>query len=253
MLLGIPQVGLSSKASAAGPADFRTNLRQELYGEFLTNVSGKASAWLDQSGAGISPGPTQATAGQRPVIAAASLNGKAGLTFGPAQVCMQDVVNNLVAAGVARTTYVVAKASSTIGGYIMGYRTGADSHTVAAFNPASSDLYVYSSTGGALQRVDPIAMNGVPIIWEFVYGGAGALTTVKANGVLMTGSAFAGGSAVASETGTAGFTIGEPTNLGAAGFIGNLYSIRSYLGAISNPNGAIVRAWLGNYYAISTI
>ena len=129
------------------------------YGAGITLVSGAVSQWNDRSGNGVHF--AQSTAGQRPTVASAAINGKNAILFDGSN----DFLVNSSANFAARTLFVVGKYSDSAPNQYAGLLTCRVS--AGATKGGASDTNIVLGTAGTSNKV----------------AGSGSASAARVNGV----------------------------------------------------------------------
>ncbi len=218
------------------PLSLGSTLKLWLRGDLgITQSSGNATAWADQSG----NGNHVANVGTVPFVAS-SINGQPGITCA-ANAGMQNLTSMALPAGSPRSLFFIVKASSTVGGVL--FCNARSSHTQEAWllgAGGSVPGLAYASDAASFETISPATISGVPLLISVMTtGAAGALVTYKINDVSQSVSNT--GTTVV-ETGSAGFGIGIlPYLTGTLGFIGDICEAIICDTVLSAPNEALVR------------
>jgi hypothetical protein len=215
----------------------------------ITLNGGNVSAWADQSGQGNNA--VQASAPNQPAFAASAIGGMPGVTFGPN--LSLGGTSNLVAASSARTVFVVEKANAgSEGGSLLVFRTATNRYALQIFNAAVlGTIYTWTDcvAVNSQNSLVPADIDGTSNIIEATFDGnvGVSLQQMKLNGTVKAAS----GSAVTTDSGTAGFTVGmrldNPTH---ECFFGSIAEVIVYDTVLSTANATTVRTYLKTRYGI---
>lgn len=283
MLVGVPTVGVGSKASIFKPTDIAglklwlaadnginsgalpVNAPTDIAGCKLwlrgdlgvTQAGGVVSQWNDQSGNGAHA--SQATTSRKPAYLASGINGLPGLTFsnaGGAEARLDNTTVNLTAAGGARTAFFVHRANSASKfNNFISFRRSAPGNVWELSSDAAGPFYVATdgaSYNGSLVSAPIPAVSGNNWIAEFSMpsngGSPGSGLTVTLNGAAKALNVTSTGG----ETGGAtGFALGDRLD-GGAGFANDftLYEAVLFDTELSASNRDRLRMYFANRYGI---
>ena len=218
---GPPPIYVPLPSGSFSPLQLGATLKLWLRGDLgVTNVSGKASAWADQSGNGN--GASQGTALFRPTITASSINGKQCLTFDKATGTIMTGATSPVASGAARTLIVVCRPVNTlgqIGGAVYDSRSAAPDYAQWVMDLGGTDYYMTIPAGNITGNV--VIAGSTNYLIETYFDGANF--TVKNNHAAVTLSGSASGG---NDSGTTGYSVGDrvssPSTFAFNGDIGEI-------------------------------
>lgn len=212
----------------------------------VTNASGKASAWADQSTNGNDT--TQGTAGQQPVINATGINNLPTLTFTRANGTKLLGATNLASAGGPRTVFAVVKATLAGGGTVMSWRLTNNQVLVGLTDGTPGTIQYCIDDSARDQQVSGVPnQNGLSSIIEWRTQGTAALGTVLVNGIEYVVS----GVNIAADSGTTGFVIGNRTDFAGFGWTGEIGEIVEANRLVAWSDAKLIRNYMASRYNIS--
>lgn len=249
-MLASPHIALSG-GGPFSPLDIASGCKLWLRGSLgVTVVAGNVTAIADQSG-----NANNVTAvGNVPYVASA-LNGQPGWSFSAAaNNYLTNTTANLFAAGNARSIFVVAVATSEVGGPLLESRHTSINSTYFAGGSSyvgfPSGIYTNSIAGSRNATLSAtITIGSVPIVYEITCGTAVATPTFAING---TTKAFTQTLGCDAETGTTGFDIGrwQPS---ISSYTGTMVEVIVFDSVLSAAKLSLVRGGLGALYGIPVI
>lgn len=228
----------------AGPVPV-AGLKLWLRGDLGISLSGpNVVTWADQSGCG---NDVTGSILYNP----SSINGKAGLTFAGTSA-MTNTTSSPFAAGGARTVFIVARATSEVGGPLFEtFRASGVRATFfqggSAYTPFPGGIYTDSVNGARNATISSPTLTGVPMIIQFTIATMPASVTMKINGVTQS---VTQGSPCDAETGSAGFGIGF-WGAGASFYVGDIDEALGYDGVLPAGDEAAAYAYLAARYLLT--
>lgn len=242
-MLGAHQVGLTSSGFA--PTDIG-GCKLWLRGDSLSVSGGNLTSGTDRSGNGNNVTPSGTIA-----YNASAINGRPGWT-NTSGVWLQNTSSSVLAAGSARTIFVVAAPTGAGGPLFSLFLSGIGATYFAgnsSYTPFPAGIYTDSADGTNNALISP-GSSLAPHVYEFTCATATAFVAMKVDGTAQ--SVSQGGVGCRAETGTVGFQVGGWPG-GSAGFVGSYCEAIVFDSVLSSPNASAVRAALGAYYGITVV
>lgn len=202
----------------------------------VTNSSGHASAWADQSGTGdTNKNLAQGTGAAQPTINAAnaSFNNQATLDFDSGDYMVSGTWTSALAQ--PATVFFCGKTLGAGGVYYIF-----DGLNANEMNAAGVSGYSAIQAGALLFQVPDFG--STPFVGAGLYNGGSSKIYNNALTAIITGAAGAGG--------LTGMTVGADYT-GASKVTGSIAEILVYSGALSAPDFATVMNYLGTRYGIT--
>lgn len=209
----------------------------------LTLVSGThVSDWTDSIGGIVASQGVDAT---RPTAGVTiGTNARAALNFNGSQA-LANAVTSLLAAGSARSFFVVAKSGTAQGGSPFSVRTTNPRFNLDVYTSGGVD-FIYNDGVNAPQNTSvtagTLANKTSDFYADWSFSGAGNAPAFGFNGVVAVVLAGVQGT----ESGTAGFAIGQ----GIGNWLGNLAEIVVASVAWTANQRLTARAYARNYYGL---
>lgn len=207
----------------------------------ITTVSGRVSAWADQSGSGdANRNLVQAVAGNRPTIVAsdASFNGRPSLTFASADPDLLDRTGAWSAAIVQPATIYSVHMVTSLAAQVTYYD---DSAVSGSFGLAQSlGAGFIARAGASIAGVDNTTNK--PTAMCVVFNGASSAYYDAQLTATVSGNAGANGST--------GLVVGTQAGAGA-GLQGSICEIIVYSGAHNGTQRSTLLSYLGTLYNIT--
>lgn len=214
--------------------------------------------WNDQSGNGNHV--TQTTAVNKPVFKAPDATGMQALYFDGSngKIFLNNTTSNLVAAGSERTVFVVARrdcnahAGGVLGGTLFTFRRGGIINTLTyGSNSYGTPVYIYSDNNGVGNNNASITGTAIdsafsPTVVTYKVPAAGGQIQCNLNSVAQTVNQGAG--SVTTETGIAGFTVGDREDQADLDWSGWIYEVIVYNRSLSAAEIVSVESYLKNKY-----
>lgn len=249
-MLASPHIGLSY-GGPFSPLDIAAGCKLWLRGSLGVTVSaGNVTAIADQSG----NGNNVSASGTVPFVASA-MNGQPGWSLtAAANNFLTNTTSNLFASGSARSIFVVAQATSEVGGPLIESRRSAITSTYFAggstYPPFTSGFYTDSANGGKNAVMSPtITIGSLNLIYEITSAAMPSTPTIALNGAPKTISQV---SPCDAETGSTGFDVGRWAP-GASSYTGTMVEVIVFDSVLSAANLALVRGGLGALYGIPVV
>ena len=249
-MLASPHIGLQYPG-AFSPLDIASGCKLWLRGSLgATVAAGNLTALADQSG----NANNVVAVGTVPYVAAA-LNGQPGWTLsGGSSNYLTHASTNLFASGNARSIFIVALASSSVGGPLFEIRGSAINATYFAagsgYGAFPNGFYTDSIDGSRNAALSPgITIASVPLIYEITCSTAPATPTIAINGTPKT---FSQTNPCDAETGTTGFDVGR-WQPGGSSYTGTQFEVIVFDSVLSSTQLSLVRQGLGALYGIPVV
>jgi hypothetical protein len=204
------------------------------------------SAWTDQSGNGYNV--SQATVSNQPTFQASAFNGQPAINFDGSNDFLNNIVNNVVTPGAGRTVFIVSKAACN--SLAMNYITFRRSTLLCSYQSSPGTNFIYSDgvNGGNNASVPANwfdTLKAKPTLLSFYNSGiAPNKLNVRMNQQAVVVSQ---GGGVASESGTAGFSIGRRED---GGYFGNgaIAEVIVYDSELNSSDRTTVENYLATKY-----
>jgi Concanavalin A-like lectin/glucanases superfamily/F5/8 type C domain len=206
------------------------------------------SAWADQSGNGYNV--SQATVANQPIFQASDFNGQPAISFDGSTDFLNNTVNNVVTPGAGRTVFIVSKAACN--SVALNYITFRRSTLLCSYQSGSPN-FIYSDGVNAGNNASAPAnwfdtIKAKPTILSFYNSGiAPNKLNLRMNQQAIVVSQSGG---VASESGTAGFSIGRRED-GAYFGNGAIAEIIVYNSELNATDRTTVENYLATKYGIN--
>ena len=264
MVVAAVFTGLLTGNALAGPGDVGgLVLWLDADGAHLTkDADNLVSAWsdvIDTPNNTTSDDVAQSDSDRRPLWVDKAINGRPALEFGGGDF-LNNTANNLVAAGSARTVFVVGCLDDrSTGAAVFAFRrsTSAEAPLFGVNLYAGADppsMFLVYTDGSHGNRNTPIAEPGValealrrPFISTHRCAGSDQTIAVDLNGIPLK---ISNAATVSAEGGLDGFTIGGSENLPDAGWHGLIAEVLVYDRELSVADCSQVGLYLAKKYGI---
>ena len=265
MIAAAVLTGLLAGSTSAGPADVDGLvlwLRADA-NHLNKTADNRVSAWSDVTDTANNTTPdnvAQSDPARRPLWVEKAIGGRPAIEFDGGD-CLSNTASNLVAAGSARTVFVVGRLDdSSSGAGVFAFRRSSSAEKPLFgvnlyFNGEPASLFLVYTDGSHGDRNTPIAEPAIaseairrPFISTHRSAGSGQTIAVELNGIPLEISSKA---AVSSEGGLDGFTVGAREDYPDNGWHGLIAEVLVYDRDLKAAERSQVGLYLAKKYGMS--